>query len=247
MLYLCLCVFILGASLGSFYHVVGQRLPLGKSVITPRSQCDSCQHQLTIGELIPIASYFFLKGRCRKCGEKYGSLHILLEFLTGLLFVLAFLTCTSVLELTVAWTMISLLVIITVSDLLYTLILDKILLIFGSVIFLLRMVAPLDPLWDMFAGAFLGCAILLFLTVVSKGGIGGGDIKLYLIIGFILGSKLTLLSLLLSAIIGLLVALFLKKGVGQSMPFGPSIAGGSLLSYFYGEDLLNFYFSLLIY
>lgn len=246
MMYEWLLIFILGASLGSFYNVVGARLPLGKSISYPPSHCESCQHKLTPIELLPIISYIFLRGKCRKCGAKIGLLHPLIELCTAVLFVYAYYYFGLTLELLIAWVFISLLAIITVSDILYMLILDKILLVFGLFVLVLRFFSPLDPWWDMFAGANFGFGLLYILGLMNKGGIGGGDIKLYFVIGLVLGVKLTALSLFLSSLIALVVAVILKKSFGKMFPFGPSIAVGSLITYFYGEAILTYYFSLIL-
>lgn len=132
------------------------------------------------------------------------------------------------------------------SDILYQIIQDKILLALGLPILIMRFFSPLDPWWDMFAGAFFGFGLFLLLAIFSKGGMGGGDIKLYFVIGLILGVKLTFISIFLSAVIGLVIALILKKGFGKTIPFGPSIAVGSLISYFYGNELFNWYLDLLL-
>ena len=82
--------FILGTCLGSFYTVVGLRLPRGEEFCFSRSYCDECKHELSLIEMIPIVSYIFLKGRCRWCSSKINSLSTYIEFFTGLLFAVAF-------------------------------------------------------------------------------------------------------------------------------------------------------------
>lgn len=240
-LYREITIFLLGACLGSFFNVIGMRLPLNQSLIFPPSHCDSCQHKLKKMELIPVVSYILLKGKCKNCQAKIAIFHPLIELMTAVFFVMAYIYFDFSIELIIAWLFISLLAIITVSDILYTIILDKVLLFFGLVIFILRICSPLNPWWDMLTGAFFGFSLLLLLAISSKGGMGGGDIKLYFIIGLVLGIKLTLVSLFLSAVIGLLVAVVLKRGFGKIIPFGPSIAIGSLLAYFWGRKLLEYY------
>ncbi|MBQ0140227.1 MAG: prepilin peptidase [Kurthia sp.] len=245
-IYYSCVIFLFGAAFGSFYNVVGLRLPKGKSIVSPPSQCENCHYQLKPLDLIPILSFIFLKGKCRKCGVKIGAFHTLIELFTALLAVAAYLKFGFSVEVFVAWLMISLFAIITVSDLLYQIIQDKILLFFGIPILILRFFSPLDPWWDMFAGAFFGFGIFLLLSILSHGGMGGGDIKLYFVIGLVLGIKLTFVSIFLSAVIGLIAAIILKRGFGKTIPFGPSIAIGSLLAYFYGNNLVDWYMNLLM-
>lgn len=240
-LFYSICFFVIGAVFGSFFNVIGERLPLGKSIISPSSHCQKCHNNLRFFDMIPIVSFICLKGKCRKCQSNIGAFHVLIEVATALLFVFAYLKIGFTLELLVALLLISLFSIITVSDSLYLLIPDKALLVFGAGILLLRILSPLQPWWDMFAGAFFGFALFLLLAVVSKGGMGGGDVKLYFVVGMVLGVKLTFISIFLAAVTGLVIAIISQKGFGKEMPFGPSIAIGSIISYFFGHQLLAWY------
>ena len=104
--------FILGTCLGSFYTVVGLRLPRGEGFCFSRSYCDECKHELSFIEMIPIVSYIFLKGRCRWCSSKINSLSTYIEFFTGLLFAVAFYSYGYTYDLLIALGIISLLVIV---------------------------------------------------------------------------------------------------------------------------------------
>ena len=87
-------LFIIGACLGSFFLVVGKRLPINEDVLFSRSRCDKCKKELKWYDLIPIFSYVFLKGKCRYCGENVSKQYPLIEGATGLLFVFLYLkTC----------------------------------------------------------------------------------------------------------------------------------------------------------
>ncbi|WP_108669437.1 prepilin peptidase [Peribacillus acanthi] len=245
MLLIYLYIFILGAILGSFYNVVGLRVPLNQSIIKPRSHCPSCKRTLTAVDLVPIFSYLILGGKCRGCGQKISIKYPLIELSTAFLFVLAFYKIGFNWELLTAWTFISLLIIIIVSDIAYMLIPDKILLFFLPLLIIERIWLPLNPWWDSIVGAFFGFGLLFFIAVISKGGMGGGDIKLYFLIGIVLGFKFTLLSFFIATFIGaiyglgiIMVGKFKKR---QPIPFGPFIVVGSLMAYFYGERIINWY------
>ena len=84
--------FVLGTLMGSFYTVVGSRLPKGESFITGRSHCEHCKNKLSLLDMIPIISYLFLRGRCRYCNSKIDSLSTWMELFTGLLFSLSYFT-----------------------------------------------------------------------------------------------------------------------------------------------------------
>jgi leader peptidase (prepilin peptidase) / N-methyltransferase len=238
-----------GAVLGSFYNVVALRVPEGKSIVAPRSSCPKCGHQLTAWELIPVLSYFLQRGKCRQCKVRISPVYPFFEFLTGVLFAIAPLIVGWSGELVIALTLTSMLVIITVSDLAYMIIPDKVLIFFAGLFLIERVFIPLIPWWDSLAGAAVGFFLLLLIAVVSKGGMGGGDIKLFAVVGFVLGVKMLLLSFFLSTlfgaffgVIGLLLGFIKRK---QTIPFGPFIALGTLVAYYFGDYLIAEYISLL--
>lgn len=170
------------------------------------------------------------------------------ELLTAALFAFSFWQLGFSVELVVALLFVSLLVIINVSDIAYMLIPDKILLFFLPLLILARLVAPLDPWWFSLAGALLGFGILYAIAVVSKGGMGGGDIKLFFLIGYVLGPVETLLTLCVASLIGLVVGVVLlrlrKQGRKTPIPFGPSIALSAVIVYFYGQQIIEWYIGL---
>ncbi|MER2000775.1 MAG: prepilin peptidase [Lysinibacillus sp.] len=239
---------VLGAVFGSFYNVVGLRIPKGESIVSPPSHCTSCQNRLTGIELIPVFSYLLQGGKCRSCKAKFSPVYVMTEVVTACLFAFAYYKLGLTLELAVALLFISLLVIINVSDIAYMLIPNKILLFFVPFLIVGRIVSPLDPIWDAGVGAVVGFAILLFIALVSKGGMGGGDIKLFFLIGLVLGTIHTLLTLFLASLIGMFVGIVVLKLRGQGrktpVPFGPSIAIAAIIVYFYGQQIIDAYIGL---
>ena len=244
-----LLLLLYGCIFGSFYNVVGLRVPQKKSIVLPKSACPNCERQLKTNELIPVLSYFIQKGKCRGCQSRISPIYPFFELLTGILFALAPYVFGWSGELIVALTFISMFMIITVSDIHYMIIPDKILVWFAGVFLLERIIWPLNPWWDSLLGAVSGFLLLLIIAVVSKGGMGFGDVKLYALIGIVLGFKLVLLSFFLStlfgAVIGGLALLLRVVKKRQPIPFGPFIAAGSLTAYFWGNDLINLYFQIL--
>lgn len=245
--YTCL-FFIYGLIFGSFFNVVGLRVPKKESIIAPPSHCPICNHRLGVLDLIPVLSYVFLRGKCRKCKTKISAIYPFMELMTGLLFAFSYWMIGFQIELLVALLFVSLLIIITVSDIQYMLIPNKILLPFGIVLLILRFIFPLSPWWDSLAGAMIGFGLLLFIGIVSKGGMGGGDIKLFFVIGLVLGTLHTVLTLFLAALIGSVIGLIILriKGKGRKtpIPFGPSIAFAALIAYFFGTELVDLYGNL---
>ncbi|WP_316571855.1 prepilin peptidase [Neobacillus sp. YIM B06451] len=242
-----LILFIYGITLGSFFNVVGLRVPEGQSIVKPRSACPNCRQQLRAWELVPVFSYVFLRGKCRGCGTRISPIYPITELLTGILFAMAPVVLGWSWELVVAWTLISLFMIIFVSDIHYMIIPDKILLVFAGIFLVERVLWPLSPWWDSLLGAAVGFVLLLLIALVSKGGMGGGDIKLFAVIGFAVGTKLVLLSFFFATMfgavfgaLGLMLRLVKRK---QPIPFGPFIGLGTLVAYFYGSKLIDWYFT----
>jgi leader peptidase (prepilin peptidase)/N-methyltransferase len=242
-------LFLYGILFGSFFNVIGLRVPIKKSIVSPRSACSTCGHQLKAYELIPVLSYMLLKGKCRGCKSRISPIYPIFELLTGLLFATAPLVIGWSGELVVTLTLISMFMIIIVSDINYMLIPDKILIWFAGIFLLERIIWSLTPWWDSLLGAGTGFILLLIITFVSKGGMGGGDIKLYALLGFVLGFKLVLLSFFLStlfgAVIGGFALLFKIVKRKQPIPFGPFIAAGTLTAYYWGSDLIDLYLQFL--
>ncbi|MGF0469088.1 prepilin peptidase [Lysinibacillus fusiformis] len=238
-------IFLFGLVFGSFYNVVGFRVPRKESLVLPSSHCTNCQRPLTVLDLVPVLSYLFIRGKCRGCGFKISSVYPAIELLTGGLFALAYLKLNWSMEFIVALSFISLLVIIVVSDFTYLLIPDKILLFFLPILVIGRVLSPLTPWWDSLLGSLVGFGILYSIAVLSKGGMGGGDIKLFFLIGLVLGTIHTLLTLFFAAIIGMIVGIVVllkrKQGRKTPIPFGPSIALAANIVYFYGDSFIKWY------
>lgn len=240
---------IYGLLLGSFFNVVGLRVPMKQSIVTPRSACPTCGHQLKPYELIPVISYLIQKGKCRGCQSRISPIYPFFELLTGILFATAPLVIGWSGELVVALTLISMFIIIVVSDIHYMIIPDKILIWFAGIFLLERIISPLTPWWNSLLGAVIGFVLLLVIALVSKGGMGFGDVKLYALLGFVLGFKLVLLSFFFStlfgAVIGGLALLFKIVKRKQPIPFGPFIAAGTLTAYYWGSELIDLYLQFL--
>lgn len=248
MIFIYFYLFTVGAVLGSFYNVVGLRVPKQESIVRPRSHCTSCKRTLTGIDLVPVFSWLFLRGKCRTCGSKVSPIYPVIELATGLLFMLSLYVFGFTAELFVAFTLISLLIIIIVSDLAYMIIPDKVLLFFAPLLVVERVFIPMDLWWDPIIGAIFGFVLLLLIAIISKGGMGGGDIKLFFVIGLALGFKLTLVTFMLATFLGALYGVigitFGKHKKKQPIAFGPFIAVGALLSYFYGMEIIQWYIHL---
>ncbi|MDR7074952.1 prepilin peptidase [Fictibacillus barbaricus] len=239
--------FVLGTVLASFGAVVGYRLPKGMKIGTERSQCDTCERQLKGYELIPVLSYLAFGGKCRTCRKKITFLYPAVELLTGALFAFSYIKYGFSAELLIACSLIFLSSIIFVSDLLYCIISDKVMIVFFVWFFVLLFITEYRGWIDAIGGGLFGFCFLFILAVVSKGGIGGGDIKLMGVIGLVLGFQGTYFTLMIASITGVLVAivgLMLKKYTRKTaIPFGPYLVIGAMVTYYYKAELLALLFS----
>jgi len=240
--------FVLGAILGSFFNVVGLRQPKNIPYVFGRSYCPMCKKNLKWYELIPIVSYGLQKGRCRNCQEHIPIIYPLIEFSTASLFTFSFYQFGFHIEFIIALCLISMLMILFVTDLTYMILPNKILLFFLPIFILLRLIHPLDPWWTSITGSLLSFLFIAMIIVVSKGGMGAGDMKLFAVIGIVIGLQMVVLTFLLACLIGSLIGGYQrirnKIERGQAIPFGPSIVMATILTYFYGDILMDWYLQL---
>jgi len=240
---------LLGLALGSFLNVVIYRLPLGLSVVRPRSHCPACQAQIRAGDNIPLLSHLLLRGRCRRCGAAISARYPLVELL-GLVSVLAasFLSATPWAAAARAAFLLAMIVVFFV-DLDHRIIPDEISL-GGAVAGLL--VAPLLdlPRLQALIGAVAGAGGLLLVALAYRklrgvSGMGGGDIKLAAAIGAFTGWQGLLLTLVIGSFVGSAVgiALLLRgRATGKSaLPFGCFLAPAAAVALLLGPRLWAWY------
>lgn len=233
--------FILGLHMGSFLTVIGLRLPKKENFTTTRSHCDSCGHILGATEMIPILSYILQKGRCRHCGAKVDVLSTYIEFFTGALFAVAFYAFGFSYELLIALGIVSLLMIVVVSDITYLIIPDEVLAFF-SVYFLIIQILNLGLLGagkQLLSGLFLFGVMYLIMILgnkmLKKESLGGGDIKMMFVFGLVLDPLLGALSIFLASVIALPISLILLKHQRERViPFGPFLLIALTFIYFAG-------------
>lgn len=235
-LYYMFCFFVLGTILGSFYNVVGYRLPKGESIVSPSSHCPNCNHKLNFWELIPIISFLLQRGKCTSCKQKISWFYPIFEFSCGLVFALAFHSFGFTWELLIALTFISMLIIIMVSDYIYMIIPDEVLLTFGVILFFeILFINGYQTLLLSLGNGCIASLFIYFLKMVGdlifkKESMGGGDIKLLFIFGLVLGWQLSVFSIFLASVIGLPLSLIiLCKKNDHIIPFGPFLSIGAII------------------
>ncbi|NLM75080.1 MAG: prepilin peptidase [Clostridiaceae bacterium] len=252
--------FITGLCVGSFLNVCIYRIPREISIIFPPSECPNCRKKIKVTDLIPVISYMILRGKCRKCKNPISILYPVVELITGLLWLLAFLKFGFTFETVAAIFLITLLIPVAFIDLEFMIIPNGLVitgLIGGTGVFLFhalyRPVIFFDlPLWYApLIGMISASGILFIFALVTyfiyknDGGMGMGDVKIFLPIGLILGARLALLSLFISFMIaGVLSAILLilkKLNRKSAIPFGPFIVIATILIIFTGPDLMFIY------
>lgn len=250
MILMDLLVILFGLLFGSFFNVVAIRLLKKESINYPPSHCTSCQHRLGVLDLFPVFSYLFLRGRCRYCGEKISALYPLGEAMTAVIYFVVYKKIGLTPELLPALVLSTLLILAVLTDIREKLILDVITLPSMVILLIIRFFIGEEPFYIYALGGALGFGLLLLLAFVSRGGMGGGDIKLYAAIGVALGPLTTVMSLVLASFVGAVVGILLiaLKIVKRKQPiaFGPSILIGTLVAYLYGQEIWTWYSSLIL-
>ncbi len=259
-------IFLLGASVGSFINVYVLRTLAGEDYVRGRSRCDACRRPLEWYELVPLLSYFFLRGRCRTCHAEIDVMHPVGELLFGSLFVWWWLIGSAFFQLSqqplnviqpVFWLSVGLLLLlITVVDWRAMIIPDwaVLTLAVSTLVYRILLVTwgvyqPADLARSLF-GAWLALMIFLGLWLITRRrGLGFGDVKLVFPLALIVGWPQVWVALFLSFVIGAVVGVGLilagKAKFGRPLPFGPFLVIGTLLSLLWGDSLLGWYLSQL--
>lgn len=251
-------IFLIGIVFGSFFNVCIFRIPNKQSILNPQSYCYNCNTMIRYLDLIPILSWIFLKGKCRYCGQKISLRYPLIELLTGILFVMTY-NVYGLNFVTINYlVLISLLIIITFIDIDHYIIPDRII-IFGSIFALLfKLMNQVISTKDSIIGGIVcggGMFILINLIelVVKKEAMGGGDIKLFFMIGLFVGLKLGLLTILMSIYVGaaygivtIVYSKIKKQEYNPMIPYGPFISVGAFIAVLRGTNIINWYMDLFI-
>ena len=262
MIAMSILIFALGLVIGSFLNVCIYRLPQGFSIHSPRrSFCPECRTPIRFYDNIPILSYLFLRGRCRRCNTDISKVYPLVELMTGILFLFSLYRFGATLALFHSCLFISLLIPIAWIDARWYIIPNTIILvglIAGTVITLLIGLTYHDSgyLIDHLIGAVAGGASMALIATVGqllfrKQAVGGGDIKLMLLIGLFLGGWPHLLIVVMASaftgsIVGLaLIALGKRSGGGSRIPYGPFLVIGATLDLFWGNEIWRWYLRLI--
>jgi leader peptidase (prepilin peptidase)/N-methyltransferase len=237
--------------MGSFLNVCIDRLPGRRSIISPPSACDACGHELGVRDLVPLFSYLWLRGRCRYCRALIPRRIPAVELAMGVIFPLLYWHYGLNLAFGFSLVYTLLLTLIFVIDIERQLILDWV--VYPGMGLALAF-SPFYPMLGVTAGSRVissvsggaaGLAFMLLLFLISRGGMGFGDVKMAALVGLIVGFPRVFFALFLSVIAGGLVAgILLAAGLKtrrQPIPFGPFLAAGTMLVVVWGTQIQDWY------
>jgi leader peptidase (prepilin peptidase)/N-methyltransferase len=264
MTFIAIVTFILGLCVGSFLNVCIYRIPLEKSIVSPPSSCPGCGNRLKAIDMIPVLSYILLKGKCRNCKAPISIQYPLVELVTGIVWLVTFLRYGLSIETLMLIFLFTILIPVFLIDLVHMIIPNGLVitgLIGGAVFYLYHLfIKPISlydsshwstPLIGMVSssGILFLVALLSFVIYKNDGGMGMGDVKIFLPIGLILGWKLSLLTLFASIMFGgitSIVLLILRiKDRKSAIPFGPFIVLATFVCGMFGYNILNWYLGML--
>lgn len=250
-----LLIVIYGLIIGSFLNVLIYRIPRGESIAWPGSHCPACGHPLSWYDNIPLFSYMVLRGKCRYCGTGISAVYPLVEASNALLYLIMYGRFGFGADFIFYSLISSVLLAAAIIDLKEMIIPDSLVL---SILVLALMhkaanyfLYGISPqLIGSISGMLIAGGLFAAIALISRGGMGGGDITLIGALGFVLGLKYVLLNIFLSFISGAIISVFLLtakiKKRKDPVPFGPFIVLGFYMTVLWGKDIINLYINLIL-
>ncbi len=275
LIYFVVLAAVFGACMGSFLNCAAWRSVHGESVLKGRSHCTTCGHELGFVDLIPVFGWLIRKGRCHYCGEKIPARYPLTELVFAALTVLCLLRFDLTIECLRNYIFICVLFVLTLTDI------DDMIIPDGChIIAAITWIVTAPFIYDgwgqalshVAAGLIFGGGLLAVSLIMDKmmgrDTMGGGDIKLFGVVGLYLGIIGTLFCMIIACIAGLLFSV-IRRGRGRAatekdhevgdsesaydedevpekaFPFGPWIAIAAAFMLLYGEPIINWYLGLM--
>lgn len=230
-------------AIGSFLNLAIYRIPKKESLLSPGSRCPRCRHKLSPKDMIPIISYTALGGRCRYCRQPIGLRYPLVELLTAVSGVMIFNRWGFSIAALNGWLFSAFMIISAFCDIEEGIIPD--LITYPGIVTGLLLSFHSIGIKSSFLGLILFAGIFFLAALLSKGGMGGGDIKLAGVIGAFLGWEGSLMTLVISSLGAGIWALFLllrgKADRKSSIRLGPFLALAAWLIFMYGPEVYASY------
>lgn len=250
-----LLIFIYGLIIGSFLNVCIYRIPRGENIAWPGSHCPTCSHSLSWYDNIPLFSYLVLKGKCRYCKSGISAQYPVVESLNAVLYIIMYFRFGFGVDFIFYSLMSSVLLAIIFIDLKEMIIPDSLVLsiLVLSVIhktfnYFLYGISP--EIINSFLGLLVAGGLFTAIVLISRGGMGGGDVTLMGALGFVLGIKYIVLNIFLSFVLGAIISIVLLaakiKTRKDPIPFGPFIVLGFFITSLWGKVIINWYFNIFL-
>lgn len=243
---LYLLIFLYGLLIGSFLNVCIYRIPRKENIVSTRSHCMNCGYRLAWYDLVPVFSYLFLQGRCRKCRERISLQYPFVEALNGLLWVMVF-YCNGMELVSILYCLLaSALLVLSVIDF-RTYEIPVGINWFIGILGLIRLVLDYGNWYDYVIGFFCVSGFLLLLYILTGGrGIGGGDVKLMAAAGLLLGWQKVIAALIVGCVLGSVIHLIRMKvsHAEHVLAMGPYLSAGILFAVLFGERFIEWYLRL---
>ena len=234
-------------AVGSFLNVVAARVPLKRSIVSPPSACMSCGTEIAWYDNIPVMSWLLLRGRCRNCGTGISWRYPAVELATALLAAGCFWKFGLSWDAAIGSFFCAVLVVLSAIDIDRRIVPNKIVLPAALVVLVAQTVV--HPSIEWLAAGF-GASLFLFLAALAyPKGMGMGDVKLALVLGFAVGwtVPVALFAGMFAALVpsAVLFARHGSKARKMAIPFAPFLALGGVLALFWGRPLLDWYLGFL--
>lgn len=242
-------LFLVGIVFGSFISVLSWRIPRSLSFIKGRSICPKCRKQIKWFDNIPLLSYLFLGGKCSNCKNHISLRYPLIEFLSGICFVLIhyFINLQDVFnifQLVFVLTIFVILLTIFVIDLEHQIIPDSLVFVGIGLVLIYSLLIIHNSIFTLLFPGFLAASFLMIIHLLTKGrGMGLGDVKFAVLGGMIVGLKLLpvwlLISFVLGGVAGIFLMIFKKAKLKTKIAFGPFLILGIGLALLFGHNIMN--------
>ncbi len=238
--------FVAGLAIGSFLNVVAYRLPRGESLVSPGSHCPACEAPVRPRDNLPVLGWLLLRGRCRDCGAVISWRYPAVELATGVLFALVVATQDEALRVALGLLLVTTLVPVTLIDLDTRLIPNRITLPAAVAALAAGLLLDIEFVPEQLIAGAAAFAFFFLAALLYPRGMGMGDVKLAGVLGLYLGRAVAP-AIFLALIAGVVVGLVIMARVGQAqgrktaVPFGPFLALGGLVAFFWGDALVDAY------
>ncbi len=243
---LSIIVFIIGLCLGSFYLLTATRLLKNEDILFKPSHCEFCNKKLKWYNLIPVLSYIFQGAKCSYCKKRLSIIYPIIEIFMGLSLVYIYLSYGLTYDFYISFILISLFIIICITDFREYIILNSPLII-GAVLIIIFQFIYLDYI-DVIHNIVTGIILFLIMWGIKKLGdvlfkkesLGGGDIKFSFIIGLTVGFQLSMFVLIISAFLALPTSIAtILTTKNKELPYGPFLAGALVLVFLNYDKFIN--------